>query len=88
MSTEFKPVMPFYDQTHSFTHGFECGILWERMTNGEYIGGCMPVHTKNIPQIRLMCQHFGYEIIVKPYDEDWSFIETVTKNQQPKQAKG
>lgn len=80
---EFKPLMPFFDESHSFTNGFECGMLWVKMQAGEPIGGELPVHTENLPQIQLMCKHFGYEIEVKPYDETWTFIKTKHANQQP-----
>ncbi len=28
-------LMPFVDQTKSFTHGFECGQIWEWAKNGK-----------------------------------------------------
>ena len=88
MEENYAPIMPFYDQSKSFTNGFECGIIWERMKLGEEVGGCMPVHNENIPQIRLMCQHFGYELEIKQYDSHWSFVKTITRNEQPRAAKG
>ena len=44
-------VMPFEDESHSFVHGFECGIIWHRMDINDKFEKHL-CHTQNIRQIK------------------------------------
>lgn len=66
-------LMPFVDESSSFTNGFECGQIWEEMTQGKEFSKRL-VHTENIEQINLMADHFGYVIEVETNCDCWSYI--------------
>lgn len=65
--------MPFMDKSDSFTNGFECGMLWLEMTEGNAFDQRL-IHESNREQIRLMLDHFGYEYSFKDYDEEWAYL--------------
>lgn len=64
-------LMPFIDESETFTLGFECGQLWEKIKEGESFER-HPVHTKNIKQIELICRSFGVDFGIEYVNEDWS----------------
>lgn len=66
--------MPFVDQGESFTHGFECGQIWEEMTESKEIEN-KPVHSVNVEQIEMMCEHFGYQFtLIDCEDGCWHYF--------------
>lgn len=70
-------LMPFIDESETFTLGFECGQLWERIKEGE----CFerhPVHTKNVKQIELICRSFGADFGIEYVDDGWSYLTIKT----------
>lgn len=69
--SEFNLIMPFKDQSKSFTNGFECGQIWEKMENGVEFK-MYPIHYENIKQIQMMADRFGYELEILDYNIDWS----------------
>lgn len=71
--------MPFIDPSETFTLGFECGQLWEKIQEGEVFNN-YPVHTKNKEQIELICRSFGVDSELIYVNEDWS--QLTTKNIQ------
>ncbi len=73
MNAEYGMVMPFKDESSSFVHGFEAGILWEKMCNNEKFEKYL-IHTKNIEQIEMMCRRFHYYYRFENYSEDWSYL--------------
>ena len=55
-------IISFPDQSASFTHGAEFGIILNKMQrNDDYIdNGGLPVHESNEEVIRRACDHYGY----------------------------
>lgn len=68
-------LMPFLDSSETFTLGFECGQIWEKIQEGETLNK-YPVHTKNKEQIELICKSFGVEAEIDYVNEDWSQLTT------------
>lgn len=67
-------LVPFVDESHSFTNGFECGMIWELMSNNVFIED-KPVHNENLEQIKLIAEHFGYDYSLKDgEDGSWHFL--------------
>ena len=61
---EFKPLVSFPDQSESFVLGFEAGMLWRRMEDGEeVITGPTPYHSENVHGVfQAMADAAGYDI--------------------------
>lgn len=67
-------LMPFLDESGSFTNGFECGKLWEKMTESVSVEEQL-IHSENIEQIKLMCEHFGYEATFQDCEDGcWHYL--------------
>lgn len=62
--------MPFIDKSGSFTHGFECGIIWERMSIADGLIERV-IHSENKEQIVMICEHFGYEYSFSDLGDGW-----------------
>jgi hypothetical protein len=70
-------LMPFIDASESFTNGFECGQIWQRVSDGESFERCL-IHSCNVEQIKMICESFGVKYsIKKSSDSEWSLL-TVT----------
>ena len=63
-------LMPFTDSSESFTNGFECGQIWEHLQRDEY-HTAMVVHSANCEQIKLICEHFGYDFTLVDNEDGW-----------------
>jgi len=60
-AVEFKPLVSFEDQSHSYVHGFEAGILWQKMQERpEWIKSELPYHNENYQTILRMATASGY----------------------------
>lgn len=68
-----KLLMPFIDESESFVHGFECGQIWEKMSEGQQLIAYL-FHSENIDQVHLICEHFKCEYVISPFDETWSYL--------------
>lgn len=66
-------VMPFLDTSKSFTNGFECGQIWQRVSEGETFEKQL-IHTENKEQIEMICRSFGVEFEIIEYNETWSYL--------------
>lgn len=67
-------VVSFDDQSESFTHGFEAGIIWKRMMDGEVqIDGCngMMCHEQNITVFRRMALAQQYDMEISYSENEW-----------------
>lgn len=73
MEDENVLLMPFFDESASFVHGFECGKLWNLIEEGECVNNHL-IHCENIKQIELMCQTFGVECIIEIFDDTWAYL--------------
>ncbi len=93
MTTEDKPeyeqtdhslIISFPDQSASFVHGYESGILDEKMNNGDSTEIEQCVHSENLEVITRMAQayHWDFQIVEKAPDglEEWTYIK-LTKNE-------
>lgn len=65
-------LMPFYDESQSFTNGFACGIIWEMMSENKEIDN-RAIQAENEEQVKLMCEHFGYDYTISG-DDVWIFL--------------
>lgn len=69
---EFRPLLPFEDQSPSFTYGFELGSLFHilfHMKPDEWSGPC---HSENISMLSKLAEVTHYSITVKPTEyEEW-----------------
>lgn len=67
-----KPIliMPFIDQSKSFTAGFECGLIYNQLENGECLYDHL-IHRINVEQIKLICELFGAPMEVTDIDHCW-----------------
>lgn len=66
-------IMPFLDKGESFTNGFECGQIWNKIEEGEVLEGYL-IHTENIEQIKLICRTFGVECGIEICNEEWAYL--------------
>jgi len=48
-------VLRFEDQSNSFTHGFECGIIWQKLKDKQVIDR-ETINTENKEQIQQMAE--------------------------------
>jgi hypothetical protein len=83
MKKEYGMVMEFIDPSPEFTNGFECGLIWQKLNDGNVLTG-YTVHTENSAQIQMICDHFNVPCVIKPYKSDSSWAElSTTKDERP-----
>lgn len=76
--TAFAPLFSFPDDSDSFVHGFEAGMMWQRMQAGETpIATDMPVHIANRKVLERMSAAAGYVMTVVDLmpDDTWMDVE-------------
>ena len=86
-SAFFGLLVPFEDASPSFVHGFEAGMVYQRMLAGDTeIAGGTPFHSDNVQLFHRMAAVHGYDVAVAPtvYDE-WTDV-TFTKRPRPRFA--
>jgi hypothetical protein len=66
-------LMPFLDESESFTNGFECGQIWQRVSEGETFDKQL-IHTENKEQIEMICRSFGVDFGIIEYNETWAYL--------------
>lgn len=67
---EFKPLVSFPDVSDSFAHGFEAGMVWQRMIAGEIeIDNAVPYHSQNADVFEAMADAMNYDIEVKHLED-------------------
>lgn len=66
-------IMPFLDNSHSFSHGFQCGQVWE-LINSKYKFNNYLLHTKNIKQVEMMLKRSFYEHSITKIDKYWCYL--------------
>lgn len=75
MKKEYGLLMPFVDASDSFTNGFECGQIWEKIKQGGSMLGYL-VHLENSAQIQMICDHFECKCDIKVVTEEWGELTT------------
>lgn len=78
---DFGCRVPFPDQSPSFVHGFEAGMLWGKMTTGkDPIDSDLPYHADNRAVFERMAAAEGYVMEWRPCDglDEWA-VATFTK---------
>ncbi len=64
----YSLIMPFVDQSNSFTFGFACGQIWETMKMGKKIEGFLFID-KCRQQIEMICQANNYSYRIECIDD-------------------
>lgn len=57
---KYSILLPFLDDSHSFVHGYECGMISQIMDHKEPID--RTVHSANVEQLKMMADVYGYRI--------------------------
>ncbi len=77
-------LMPFIDESESFTNGFECGQIWEKISQGEILEKYL-CHSENEEQIKMICESFGVKYHFEEakergkssiYSSGWMYLST------------
>ena len=63
MIEDYSVVMPFIDQSETYTLGFECGQIFSDLDKEIYTDHM--VHRKSIEQIRLIADYFECDCDIK-----------------------
>lgn len=67
---EFVEVIPFLTDDAAFVYGFEAGVLYQRMRNGEdHITGAF--HALNEEQLLVIAGRMGYRVVRQRQDDSW-----------------
>lgn len=66
-------LMPFIDESESFTKGFECGQIWELLEAGEMIDN-RPCHEENKEQIKMICELFNCNYTLEEAGYGWIYL--------------
>lgn len=78
---EFRCLVPFPDASENFVHGFEAGMIWQRMVAGErIIGGDREIatHSQNAEVFLRMAAAQGYDVEIGDDVDGW-IIATFTR---------
>jgi hypothetical protein len=71
-------LMPFIDASESITNGFECGQIWQKISEGESFEKHL-IHSENIGQIVKICETFGVSYKLHYSDvEEWSNLTVIS----------
>lgn len=66
-AAEFRCLVPFPDQSESFVNGFEAGLVWQRMSDGETpIENPIAYHLANRMVFERMAAAQGYDVEFEP----------------------
>lgn len=66
-------IMPFIDESKSFTEGFECGMIWGLIKSGECLDN-HPIHNVNVEQVKMICETFGADYSITGFCDGWSSL--------------
>ena len=73
---EFMPLVRFPDQSPSFVLGFEAGMVWSRMQQGEaIIENAIPYHVENLEVFQRMADAGGDIVDARRLEQiEWAEI--------------
>ena len=81
-------MVSFPDQSDSFVHGFEAGMIWQRMQAGEaVIESPLPYHFANCEVFHRLAEAGGYDIEcheVKDMEMEWTEVSFMKRPDTPK----
>lgn len=83
-AAQFRCLVPFPDQSESFTLGFEAGMIWQRMVDGQLeIGGLdeIATHISNAPVFERMANACAYDLEISDAGDGW-MIATFKKRKR------
>lgn len=84
MSEDYNLVFNFLDESNSFCHGVETGILYTKLQYDLLLEERETIHTDNVEQIKLAAKAFYYDVIIEKSEvEGWSYA-TFVKSSKPK----
>lgn len=72
---EYRPLVPFDDESASFVNGFEAGIIWSEMQRGDAIAQDTPVHEANLVLLQRMADASGYDMEAGEIRDGWVFVK-------------
>jgi hypothetical protein len=76
-AAEFRCLVPFPDGSESFVHGFEAGMVWQRMVCAESpIENDCAYHIANRLMFERMAAAQGYDVEFEPCDANGSPCDT------------
>jgi hypothetical protein len=79
-AAEFRCLVPFPDESHSFVHGFEAGMVWQRMNAKErLIDNPIAYHKANREVLINMAAAQGYDILEDTDCDDTWIMMTFEK---------
>lgn len=82
-AAEFRCLVPFPDGSASFVHGFEAGMLWQRMIGGEAkIESPVACHADNRVVFERMAAAQGYDVEIEPTDDPTWIMATFAKRRR------
>lgn len=67
---ESRLLLPFVTDDPVFTLGFECGQIWELLSNGKKIEH-KPCHIENKKQIKMICEALNCKYSIKNMGYGW-----------------
>lgn len=80
---EWRPLVAFEDQSSSYVHGFEAGMIWQRMQDSEAEIDAV-THTENRQTLMKMANAAGYALDLAPSGVDgW---DNMKATQRPKRG--
>lgn len=79
MNKGYGLLMPFKDESHQFTYGFECGQMWEQLKMNKKFDHYL-FHIKNKEQVEMMCRRFHYSFLVETIDDTWCYLTAELNN--------
>ena len=77
-NAEMGLIVKFEDESSSYVHGFEAGMLWQQMQQGlQFIDPELPVHVENLTTLGRMAKAAGYTMGHTVVDDspEWAEIE-------------
>ena len=72
-------LMPFIVQDKLFTHGFECGQIWELARNGNAFNEYY-IHAINEEQIKIILELYNYQYTIERLNDPWCILSAINKS--------
>ncbi|WP_243368907.1 hypothetical protein [Microvirga solisilvae] len=84
-TVEYGLIVSFPDQSPGFTHGFEAGMLWLRMSESTEREIEITTHADNREVIQRMAASLGWSSAINPSGvEGWDYTQLVKVESKPR----